>query len=334
MSETVPSLCQAYNPYFPIGAAVSPRSLEVQRDLLVHHYNSLTAENCMKPESVQRVEGIFTFGDADTLADFAREHRMKLRGHTLVWHSQTPDWFFEAGEGNDGGVAEPEALLARMEAHIGAVVGRYRGAVYAWDVVNEAVSDSGPELLRTNSRWGAILGDDYLLHAFQFAHATDPAALLFYNDYNECETGKRDRIVAMLKGLLARGAPIHGFGMQGHWGLSSPPLDSIRASIEAYAALGLMVQVTELDISMYEWSHGPSDLTEPTAEMLDAQTKRYGEIFAIFREYRDVITGVTFWGASDDHTWLDNFPEKGRKNWPFVFDTEHRPKKSFRTILP
>ncbi|CAM3920727.1 endo-1,4-beta-xylanase [Cohnella lubricantis] len=327
--ETNVSLAEAFQNDFAIGAAVNGRTIVSQRDLLKRHYNSLTAENEMKFESVHPADGVYTFEEADRIAAFASENGMKLRGHTLVWHNQTPNWVFQDER---GGSADRQTLLARMKDHIDTVVGRYRGSIYCWDVVNEAVTDEGEEWLRP-TRWLQGIGGDYIAQAFWFAHVADPEALLFYNDYNESHPGKREKIYRLVKSLLEQGVPLHGIGLQAHWNLTDPTLDDIRAAIERYASLGVKLQITEMDVSVFEFEDRRTDLTAPTADMLRRQEERYGQFFRLFREYRDVLTSVTFWGAADDHTWLDHFPVRGRKNWPLLFDTEQRPKGAFREVV-
>jgi endo-1,4-beta-xylanase len=328
-AQEVPSLHEAYAEQFLIGTAVSPAVLETTGPLIVRHYNSLTAENQMKFAEIHPEEGRYTFEQADRIADFAKKHGMRLRGHTLVWHNQTPDWVFDGG---DGRPASRDMLLARMKSHIGTVVGRYRGTVYGWDVVNEAVNDGEGERLR-RSRWLEIIGEDYIRKAFEYAHEADPDAVLFYNDYNETNPVKRKHIYGLVKDLLDEGAPIHGIGLQGHWSIYGPPIEEIRDAIELYASLGLQLQITELDISMFRHEDRRTDLSEPTPEMIELQRQRYEDIFRLFRSYKDVITSVTFWGAADDHTWLDHFPVRNRKNWPLLFDERHAPKPCFWAVL-
>lgn len=327
--KQIPSLYKVYQNYFDIGAAVNARTVLTQKDLLVKHVNSLTAENEMKPEHLQPEEGNFTFDVADKIVQFARENKMKVRGHTLVWHNQMPDWFFTTQSGNR---ISKEQLLDRMKTHIHTVVKHYKDDVYCWDVVNEAVEDKGTDLLR-KSPWLEIIGEDFIEKAFEYAHEADPDALLFYNDYNESHPEKRDKIYTLVKSLIDKGIPIHGIGLQGHWNLVDPHLDDIRRAIEKYASLGLKLHLTELDVSMFEFEDHRTDLKEPTEVMLEKQAIRYERIFSLLREYKDVITSVTFWGISDDYTWLDDFPVKGRKNWPFLFDENHKPKQSFWNVV-
>lgn len=316
----VPSLHRVFEDYFAIGAAVNKNILQNQQELLKKHYNSLTAENDMKFESLQPQEGQFHFDFADELVSFAQAQGMQVRGHTLVWHNQTPSWVFAGADRN--------TLLARLETHISTVVARYRGRIASWDVVNEAIEDTEAYSLR-KTPWLEIIGEDYIAKAFHFAHAADPAAQLFYNDYNESNPEKREKIYALVKSLLERGVPIHGVGLQAHWNLSRPSQDEIRAAIERYASLGLKLHITEMDVSVFDFEDRRTDLTEPTEQMQKLQEERYDQFFQLFREYKDVISNVTFWGAADDYTWLDYFPVQSRKNWPLLLDENHQPKRSF-----
>ncbi len=330
MSNQSFSLYEKYKEYFPIGTCVSPRTLVTHADLLINHYNSLTSENHMKFEALQPKQGQYDFKAADQLVEFAKKHNKLVRGHTLVWHGQNPHWVFR--DENDEFV-DRDTLLKRMEEHINTVMKRYKDSVYCWDVVNEAVEDTGEEVLRQKSHWREIIGDDFIEEAFKFAHAANPDALLFYNDYNESQPVKRDKIYKLVKGLKEKDIPIHGVGLQAHWNNFGPSIDEIREAIEKYAELGLQLHVTELDISVFEFSDRRTDLTEPTEEMLEKQAERYAEVFALFREYSDIVTNVTLWGAADDITWLHNFPVRGRKNWPLLFDMDHRAKPAVKRII-
>lgn len=324
------SLYQKYQSYFPIGTCVSPSALKTHEELLINHFNSLTSENHMKFEALQPEQDSYDFTVADQLIAFAKEHNKLVRGHTLVWHNQNPSWLFHDKDGN---LVDKDTLLKRMEEHINTVVPRYKDTVYCWDVVNEAVEDTGSEILRQNSMWLKIIGPEFIEKAFEFAHAADPDALLFYNDYNESNPVKRDKIYQLVKNLKEKGAPIHGVGLQAHWNIYDPSMDDIRAAIEKYASLGLQLHITEMDISVFKFDDKRTDLMEPTAEMLEKQAERYESVFALFREYSDVITNVTLWGAADDVAWLHNFPVRGRKNWPLLFDMDHNPKPAFDSIM-
>ncbi|OMD66815.1 1,4-beta-xylanase [Paenibacillus odorifer] len=326
---TEPALKTIFAEDFKIGAAVNLMTIKSQEHLLAYHFNSITAENEMKFESLHPLEDSYNFKLADQLVAFARKHHMAMRGHTLVWHNQTTDWLFEDKK---GGCVSKETLLARLKSHIQTVVGRYKEDIYAWDVVNEVIADEGEELLR-QSKWLDIVGPEFIGKAFEFAHEADPKALLFYNDYNESNPLKRDKIYKMVKSLLEQGVPIHGVGLQAHWNLYDPSLDDIRAAIEKYASLGLQLQLTELDVSMFRFDDKRMDLKVAPAELLELQAERYEAMFALLKEYRDVISSVTFWGAADDYTWLDGFPVRGRKNWPFLFDEQHNPKRAYHQLL-
>ena len=327
-TRTETALKSIFSDDFKIGAAVNPLTIRTQEELLAYHFNSITAENEMKFASVHPEEEVYFFDDADRLAAFARKHGMAMRGHTLVWHNQTTDWLFQDQQGQP---VSKSVLLKRLHSHIHTVVGRYRDDIYAWDVVNEVITDEGAELLRP-SKWLDIAGPDFIAKAFEYAHEAAPNAQLFYNDYNESHPEKCDKIYTLVKSLIEQGVPIHGIGLQAHWNLFDPSLDDIRTAIEKYASLGMQLQLTELDMSLFRFEDKRSDLKEPTHGLLEQQAERYEAVFRLLKEYRDVISSVTFWGAADDYTWLDNFPVQGRKNWPFLFDEQHLPKPAFYRI--
>ncbi|MNM92459.1 Endo-1,4-beta-xylanase [compost metagenome] len=328
VSQSIVALKDMFKDDFKIGAAVNPFTIQSQKGLLANHFNSITAENEMKFESLHPEEGTYTFEEADLLVAFAQEHGMAMRGHTLVWHNQSTEWLFQD---NQGQLVTKTVLMDRLRSHIQTVVGRYKGDIYAWDVVNEVIADEGDQLLRS-SKWLDIAGPDFIAKAFQFAHDADPNALLFYNDYNESHPHKRDKIYKLVEMLLEQDVPIHGIGLQAHWSPFDPSLDDIRAAIEKYASLGLQLQLTELDMSVFAFDDQRTDLTQPSQEMLELQAERYEDVFRLLKEYRDVISSVTFWGAADDYTWLDDFPVKGRKNWPFLFDEKHLPKPAYDRV--
>lgn len=323
------SLKTVYDKFFDIGAAVNPYTLKHSESLIIEQFSSLTSENHMKPALLQPQEGVFTFDEADQLVTFAKKHGMKVRGHNLLWHNQTPDWFFEDENRKP---ASRKLLLDRLDTHISTVVDHFKEEVYCWDVVNEAVADEGEDLLR-KSKWLELVGEDFIEKAFEFAHKANPNALLFYNDYNESDPVKREKIYKVVKSLLDKGVPIHGVGLQGHWNLESPSIQDIRNAIERYASLGLKLHITELDLSCFTWDNQRTDMEAPTDEMLNKQAERYEEIFNMFREFSEVITSITFWGVDDSYTWLSDFPVKGRKNWPLLFDEKKQPKASFWKVV-
>lgn len=331
----VQGLKEYYARYFPIGAAVTPWNLRGPDSLLItQQFNSLTAENAMKMGPIHPQENRYNWGPADSIVAFAEKHHMRLRGHTLCWHNQAPAWIFRD---STGALVTKEVLLQRLKDHITAVLTRYKGKIYAWDVVNEVIADDTS--FYRNSLWYQICGEDYIAKAFEFAHAADPDALLFYNDYNTEHPAKRKKIIAMLKKLLAAGVPVHGMGLQGHYNIYEDLTKELPASIEQYAALGLKLQVTELDVSVYPSENGrrqkrPDEPDVFTPDMEAKQVKQYRTIFEIFRRYKDKLSSITFWNVSDRRTWLDNFPVVGRKNYPLLFDRDNKPKKAFWAVLP
>jgi endo-1,4-beta-xylanase len=287
----------------------------------------------MKMGPIHPEENSYYWDDADKIIDFATVHKLKVRGHALCWHEQTPNWIFKDKNGN---TVTKEVLLARLKDHIIEVVSRYKGKIYAWDVVNEAISDNDSQFLR-NSEWYKICGEDFIAKAFEYAHAADPKAVLFYNDYNSERPEKRDRIYRLVKKLKEAGVPIHGVGMQGHWSIFEPREKDLRDAIEKFSSLDLKVQITELDVSVYSWEKDNRDkrLGEDdsfSAEREQKQLEVYKMIFRVFRDYKDKITGITFWNISDRYTWLDFYPVKGRKNYPLLFDQNLKPKKAFWEI--
>jgi endo-1,4-beta-xylanase len=325
----VPSLKEVYKDYFPIGAAIEPPMISnpALRELLLKQFNSVTAENKMKMHHLRPWNGTSFFHDADRIVNFALQNNMKVRGHTLIWHGSTPESFFFD---KDIKPLDKELLLKRMENYIKTVVGHFKGRVYCWDVVNEAIVD-GVGVFR-RSMWLKYIGKDYIEKAFRWAHEADPGALLFYNDYSAVNPEKRQKIYKLLKRLKKKGVPIHGVGIQGHWNLDWPPVYEVKRAIKIFASLGVEVQITEMDISVYSW-RDRSRNRRFTDGMEVRQAKRYKEFFEVFRQYRDVITGVTLWGLYDGHTWLDMFPVKYRKNWPLLFDVETEPKRAFWEIV-
>jgi len=321
-----PGLKDVYRNYFTIGVAVSPRALKTdEAGLILRQFGSLTAENAMKMGPVHPGEQEYNWAGADSIASFARQHGLKLRGHTLCWHNQTPEWFFKDGAGL---TVSKELLLSRLKEHITTVVGRYKGMIYAWDVVNEAISDKADEVYR-NSLFYQICGEEYIERAFEYAHAADPEALLFYNDYNETNPVKRRKIIDMIRKLKAKGVPVHGVGLQGHWSIYEPTPPQLDETLRDFVSLGINIQITELDISVYHKDEVASPYTE---DMEARQTAQYKNCFEAFRKYGKEISAVTFWNISDRSSWLDNFPVRGRKNYPLLFDKDLKPKKAFYAV--
>jgi endo-1,4-beta-xylanase len=312
--------------YFDVGVAVKPSWLieEAKTKLIKRHFSSLTAENEMKWSSIQPTEGVFNFTDADKIVDYAVANEMKVRGHTLCWHNQVPSWIFKNGDAT----ASKELVLQRLRTHITTVMTHFKGKVYAWDVVNEAVDDGGSTYRA--SQWYTICGEDYIFEAFRAAREADPDAKLFYNDYSEVNATKRDKIYDLLVKLDAENL-VDGIGMQGHWNIDYPSNALLIDALEKYSSLGLEIQITEFDVSVYTSNNDPE--SSYTSDLAHKQAISYGRFFSAFRDFKDDITGITFWGLADDYSWLDNFPVPGRKNYPFVFDEKYNPKQAYFTII-
>jgi endo-1,4-beta-xylanase len=312
-----------YKDYFKIGAAVNSRTIKSHADLITTHFNSITCGNEMKFISVAPEEGKYTFNRADEIYDFAVQNNIALRGHTFVWHNQTPDWVFD--------VKDRDQLLDRLRKHIATVGGRYKDQVYCWDAVNEAIEDKSDVVLR-QTKWLAMLGENYLDDVFRIAKEMLPETELFYNDYNETNHEKRMKIYQTVKGMKERGVPVNGIGMQMHINIYGPSIDDLKRALELYSSLNVRIQVTEMDVSLFA-HNDHTKLDNPSAELIERQAQVYADCFKVFREYKDYIDCVTLWGVADDSTWLDNFPVRGRKNWPLLFDVNHNPKEAFYRIL-
>lgn len=334
--DTTKGLKDYFKKYFTVGVAVSPYSLKsADAALILKNFNSITPENAMKMGPIHPAEDRYNWRDADSIVDFAVRNHIKIRGHNLCWHNQAPSWIFTDAKGD---TVSKEVLLQRLRDHIHTVVGRYKGKIYAWDVVNEAVSDKPGEYLRS-SAWLRICGEDFIAKAFEYAHEADPKALLFYNDYNEISPAKRAKIIRLLKSLQAAGVPINGVGLQSHWAINEPTAGQLDSTLHDFAQLGLQMQITEMDISVYPKEHNarpkkPGDEnTAFTPEKEQAQIEQYTSCFRLFEKYRKHISSVTFWNVSDRYSWLDNFPVRGRKDYPLLFDQQLKPKKAYWAIV-
>lgn len=324
-----------YKDYLLVGVAVSPAGLKgSEGELIKQHFNSITPENSMKMGPIHPEENRYSWKDSDEIVQFAQDNKLRVRGHNLLWHEQTPKWLFKDANGKQ---VSKEVLLKRLKDHIDTVVKRYKGKIYAWDVVNEAISDNPQEFLR-NSEWYQICGEDFIAKAFEYAHAADPKAVLFYNDYNTERPEKRERIYKLLKKLKDANVPIDAVGLQGHWSLEEPTEQELRKAIEQYSSLGLKVQITELDVSIYPWEKDrrakrPDESDAYTPELEQKQIEQYKMFFRVFRENKNVLTGITFWNISDKYTWLDTYPVPGRKNYPLLFDQNQKPKKAYWEVV-
>ena len=343
-----PALKKVFEKDFHIGAALSHGQIfgndAAAMALIKTHFNSITSENILKWEHVHPEPARYDFEPADKFVALGEKHNMFIVGHTLLWHNQTPRWVFEDGAGKP---ADREALLQRLRDHIFAVAGRYKGRIHGWDVVNEALEDDG-SLRKT--KWLEIIGPDYVQKAFEFAREAAPQAELYYNDFNLWKKEKAESAVRLIRDLQAKGIRVDGIGEQGHWGLDYPAIDEAGAAIQTLAALGVKVMITELDITALpnpdDWSGG-ADITKNVAlrkhlnpypealpdSMQQVLAKRYAESFALFHKHRDKISRVTFWGVNDGQSWLNNWPVRGRTNYPLLFDRRYQPKPAFEAVI-
>jgi len=341
------TLKDAFRDAFRVGAALNENQFS-ERDsrgaaLVATQFNTITPENALKWEHVHPQPGTYDFGPSDQYVAFGEKHGMFVIGHTLVWHSQTPRWVFQDATGKP---VSRDTLLARMRDHIHSVVGRYKGRIKGWDVVNEALNEDGT--LR-RSPWLTIIGDDYIAKAFEYAHEADPAAELYYNDYSVENAAKRSGAVQLITKLKAQGIPIVAIGLQGHDKMDWPTPAQQDSTIVALAKLGVKVNITELDVDVL-----PSAVQGRTADVsaraeLDpkvnpyvgglpdsvqqALAARYAALFQVFLAHRDVIDRVTFWGVGDGDSWLNNWPVRGRVSYPLLFDRHDNPKPAFDAVI-
>lgn len=346
----VPSIKERYEDLFSIGAAVEPYQLEgTDSEVLKHHYNSIVAENVMKPINIQPEEGKFNFENADKIVKFAKENDMDLRFHTLIWHSQVPQWFFLDKEGKpmvdetnpEQREKNKKLLLKRLETHIKTIVKRYKDDVDSWDVVNEVIDDSPQnEKGLRESPWYKITGTDYIKVAFETARRYGGKdAKLYINDYNTEVEPKRTYLYNLVKDLLEQGVPIDGVGHQAHIQIGWPSIQQIEDSINLFASLGLDNQITELDVSLYGWPPKPAyeSYNAIPQEKLQAQAVRYDALFELYEKLDKKISSVTFWGIADNHTWLDDRAEQYNngvgKDAPFVFDPYYNVKPAYWVIM-
>lgn len=333
--EAIPSLHKAYEGYFNIGVAVNAGTMNTHNDLIEKHFSSITAENEMKPDHILRYisgnELVLDFTRGDRIVNYALQNGKKVRGHVLVWHSQTPDWFFK--DENDQLLSQ-EKIQERMAEYITKVVTHYKGKIDAWDVVNEAITDSNaPDHIyrhkdydkKNGSLWNEIFAGseiDYIAAAFRAAHEADPEAKLYYNDYNAVAPEKREKIMKMIRQLKDEDVPIHGIGIQAHWLFNWPSAGDIEDAIVEYSKMGLDVQITELDIRIDGDMEKKITLSRKDKER---QADRYKEVFEIFIKHSDKISSVTFWGITDDNSWISQEP--------LIFDRNKNPKPAFWAIL-
>ena len=349
------TLKDAFKDAFVVGSGVNDAIVSgrdaASQELLLRQFSSITAENVLKAGAVNPRPGVLNFAPADAFVEFGGKHHLFIVGHTLVWHNQTPAWFFQDAAGVPN---TPAAQIERMRQHIETVAGRYKGRIHAWDVVNEVIDNDGSYRKTT---WVEAIGngDELVKSAFRFASEYAPGAELYYNDFNAWRPAKRDGIVRMVKMLKAAGIRIDGVGMQGHWGLNYPRTEYIEAAIDAFAALGVKVMITELDVDVLPLTRegqvtgtvmsDPQFQLEEFKAYLDPYrnglppeveqqvTDRWTELFRIFHGRRDKIDRVTLWGVHDGMSWKNNYPVPGRMNYPLLFRRDRQPRPAFQGVL-
>ncbi len=341
------TLQETLGKHFLIGAAVNT-DLAAGKDpaaeaVVKEQFNQVVAENCMKGEVNHPEVNRFDFTDGDRLADWAQKNGKTLIGHCLIWHSQPPKWMFTD---SDGKLVSREVLIGRMYNHIMSVVSHYKGKVKGWDVVNEAIEDDGSY---RQSLYYKIIGPEFIELAFRFAHEADPNVELYYNDYSTSMPAKREAICKLVRSLKAKGLRIDAVGMQSHHGFNYPDFAEYEKSIEAFAAEGVKVMLTELDINMLPnpEGFGGAEISQkyelqkkynPYVNGLDKKAQklfnqRYLDLFKIVERHKDVITRVTFWGVNDAHSWLNGWPIPGRTNYPLLFDRDNQMKPVTKDIM-
>lgn len=350
------TLKDVYKDAFLVGVAVNPAITsgrdKATQQIVINQFNSITPENVMKAAPINPKPGVYNFGPADDYVAFGEKHHLFIMGHTLVWHNQCPPWFFINAEGKPN---TKEEQIERLRSHIKAVAGRYAGRVNAWDVVNEVIDNDGS--YRENTSWVKAFGngDTLVTYAFKFAAQYAPNTELYYNDFNAWRPAKRDGIVRMIKMLQKQGIRIDGVGMQGHWGLNYPKTKYIEDAIDAYAACGVKVMITELDVDVLPLTkegqiigQGMSDKQFQLEEfktffdpyqnglpdsMKTVLAKRYAELFSIFYKRRDKIARVTLWGVNDGMSWKNGYPIPGRTNYPLLWSRNLEPKPALEAVL-
>lgn len=341
------SLKDAFKDHFLVGAAVNEAQFTGADSrgipIIKAQFNSITPENVLKWEKIHPLADGYDFGPADRYVEFGEKNNMFIIGHTLVWHSQTPKWVFENGSGQP---ADRDTLLNRMSNHIHTVVGRYKGRVKGWDVVNEALNEDGT--LR-QTPWLKIIGENYLTKAFEFAHAADPGAELYYNDYSLDNPAKRNGAIKLVKKLRAAGVNIYGIGNQAHVKMEWPSIKLVDETLTEFGKLGIKVMITELDLDVLPTasSDNSADVSKNIAQnpklnpypnelpedMQKAVAKRYAELFSTYVKHSKVVDRVTFWGVTDGDSWLNNWPVKGRTSYPLIFDRAGKPKPAYSSVI-
>lgn len=345
----LPALKDGFDGRFHVGVALSLDQISGSEPVAIavveKHFNSITPENILKWEEVHPEPGKYNFGPADRYVAFGQKHKMHIVGHTLVWHAQTPDWVFQDEAGKP---LDRDALLGRMKDHISTVVGRYRDRIHGWDVVNEAIASDGQ--LR-KSKWLEIIGEDYILKAFEYARQADPGAQLYYNEYDYEIKPKCAGVIRLIKDLQSKGVRLDGIGIQGHWFLGSPGIEEIESYVSALSTLGVRLMVTEMDVSALPYYPVDSPVVELSS--FDSETqkelnpypnalpdsvekdlaRRYADLFSLFHKHREKFSRITFWAVHDGQSWRSYMPIKGRTDYPMLFDRHCKPKPAFGAVV-
>jgi endo-1,4-beta-xylanase len=335
------TLREAVAPGVLMGCAIASGDLADTAvvSLVTKQFNCITPEYELMLGVLADDAGHYNFAGADRVAAFAESHHMPVLGHMLLWHCISRKWLFE---GSDGKPLPREAALANMKAHIAKLTGHYKGRVKGWDVVNEAISDKPEEYLKDTPALRAI-GPDYIEKAFEFAHAADPQAQLYCNDYNIEQPAKLAKTIKLVRALQSKGLRIDAVGIQGHWLIDWPPPGVIASGIDAIADTGVKVMITELDVDVLPCTVSGADLQSVEVgpnpypnglppDMQEKLAKRYGEIVAVLAHH-PAVTMIGFWGTHDGRSWLNDYPVKHRTNYPLLFDRDCRPKPAYEAVI-
>ncbi len=343
------TLKDAFKDHFHIGAALSVEQICGEEpeamELVARQFNSITPENIMKWEEIHPEPGKYNFDVSDQYVAFGEKHGMHIIAHALVWFHQTPDWVFEDESGNP---LSRNALLERMKDHIFTVMGRYKGRIHGWDVVNEAVMKDGSW---RKCKWLDIIGEDYVQKAFEFAREADPDAELYYNEYDYEFGPKTEGVIKLVRNLQENGIKVDGVGIQGHWFLDFPKMDVVKEYVEALTQLGAPLMVTEMDVGVLSYYPVDSELVPLSSFSEEKQkelnpypvglpdtveeelTKRYVEFFKYFMENRELFSRITFWAVHDGQSWRNYWPIRGRTDYPMLFDKNCQPKPALDAVL-
>ncbi|SKB45733.1 endo-1,4-beta-xylanase [Parapedobacter luteus] len=341
-TDRIPSLKTIFQDDFLIGTCLNTSQIagkdSAESNLIEQQFSAITPENIMKAHILHPAWNRFDFELADKLVAYAAKHRLKVNGHTLIWHSQLPDYIRQ--------INDVDSVRQYFVNHIETVASRYDGLIESWDVVNEALNEDGT--LR-NSIFLEKLGKNYIIEAFRLAQKAAPNTKLYYNDYNIEQPQKRAGAISLIKSIQAAGVRIDGVGIQGHWRAGDVPMEDIEESIQEFSALGIEVMFTELDLSVLPnpWDSNIADIGRKAAYRAEmdpysgglpdsiqhVQALAYESLFRLFIKYRDSISRITFWGVSDGQSWLNNWPVRGRTNYPLLFDRQFKPKAAFYRVI-